>query len=281
MSETTEINWEDYEAITKYIYESLGAEHGIKVVGYGNKCIVQGKSGVKHQVDVLTEQFDGKQSFRTAIECKYCKQKANKDIVMKLSEIMLDSDIAKGIIVCKSGFTKDTVMYAEHKGIKLVELKEIGEDDADFGKDIEIATLDLHLNVMLYRPIVTRIDLGGKVIVDEMEIMKMHYINMHDADGHVFNFGAVFSAFSKELEYREPLLKTSTVVFLINPPVYWKSGDEVITIEKISMTGYRTEKDLSRTKYFTLTDRVWMMMNELFDKRKLSLSKNGLIWHLS
>jgi len=26
MSKTSEINWRDYEAITKYVYESLGAQ---------------------------------------------------------------------------------------------------------------------------------------------------------------------------------------------------------------------------------------------------------------
>ncbi len=35
MSKTSKINWKDYEAITKYVYESLGAQYGIKVLGYG------------------------------------------------------------------------------------------------------------------------------------------------------------------------------------------------------------------------------------------------------
>lgn len=128
MSDKKELNWEEYEAITKYIYGALGAQYGIKVKGYGRKFKIKGRSGLQHQIDVLTEQFNGERQLLTAIECKYWKKKVNKDIVMKLSETMLDSGIHNGIIVCKTGFTKDTLTFADYKGIKLVELREAGEN---------------------------------------------------------------------------------------------------------------------------------------------------------
>lgn len=40
MSETNHLDWKKYEAITKYIYESLGRASGVKVKGYGNHCKV-------------------------------------------------------------------------------------------------------------------------------------------------------------------------------------------------------------------------------------------------
>ncbi len=52
----------------------------------------------------------------------------------------------------------------------------------------------------------------------------------------------------------------------------------VLAIEKFSVTVFLTIDDLSTKKYFILTDQVWMIMEELFDKRRLSLSKSGLIW---
>ena len=64
-----DLDWKSYEEITKYIYNVLGAEYGIKVKAYGKDCKVQGKSGVKHQVDVLTEQLHGEDYLLTAIEC--------------------------------------------------------------------------------------------------------------------------------------------------------------------------------------------------------------------
>ena len=142
-----EQDWEQYEAITKYIYAALGAQYGIKVIGYGRKFKVKGKSGVHHQVDVLTEQSNGEGQLHTAIECKYWNRKVNKDVVMKLSKIMEDSDITTGIIVCKAGFTRDSQTFAEHEGIKLVELREAEENDGEFQKTIEIGTLDIHFNI--------------------------------------------------------------------------------------------------------------------------------------
>lgn len=138
MSDKNELDWKKYEAVTQYIYGALGEQYGIKVKDYGRNCKIKGKSGLYHQVDVLTEQLQGEQQLLTAIKCKYWNKKINKDIVMKLSETMLDSGIASGIIVCKTGFTKDTLTYAEYKGIKLVKLWEAGENDADFNKTVEI-----------------------------------------------------------------------------------------------------------------------------------------------
>ncbi len=30
------LDWKEYEAITKYIYETLGKEFGVTIVGYGD-----------------------------------------------------------------------------------------------------------------------------------------------------------------------------------------------------------------------------------------------------
>ena len=85
------MDWKHYEEVTKKIYETLGRESGVKIIGYGNQCIVRGKSGVVHQIDVLTAHSDGIHEYKTAIECKYWKDKVNKDIVMKVSEIIQDN----------------------------------------------------------------------------------------------------------------------------------------------------------------------------------------------
>jgi hypothetical protein len=46
------MDWKDYEKITKYIYETLGKEVGVKIEGHGNTCKVRVKSGGEHQIDV-------------------------------------------------------------------------------------------------------------------------------------------------------------------------------------------------------------------------------------
>ena len=98
MSITNTLDWKTYESITKYIYENLGKQSGVTVKGYGNDCKVAGKSGVSHQIDVITSHTEGSHTYETAIECKYWKKKVSKDIVMKLVQILEDTGISKGII---------------------------------------------------------------------------------------------------------------------------------------------------------------------------------------
>lgn len=281
MSEKKEIDWEEYEAITKYIYQSLGAQYGIKVRGYGRKFKIKGRSGVEHQVDVLTEQSNNDRQLLTAIECKYWNKKVNKDVVMKLSKIMEDSDITSGIIVCKAGFTRDTLTFAEHEGIKLVELREASENDVDFKKTFEIGTLDIHINMMVSRGNVTSIDLGSTIITGEKEISAMYYAKLHDSHGRVIPFNTYLKAFSEEVQRRGELLKTDTIDYPLNSKLFWKLPDKEIPVEKISITGFFIKIDRRFIRSFLLTDQVWLIMKELFDKKKLTLSKSGLIWNLS
>ncbi|WP_428330102.1 restriction endonuclease [Mucilaginibacter sp.] len=280
MSDKNELDWKEYEAITQYIYGALGAQDGAKVKGYGPNCKIKGKSTVEHQIDVLTEQFEDDRQLLTAIECKYWNKKVDKEVVMKLSEIMLDADIASGIIVCKSGFTKDTLTYAQHKGIKLVELSEAGENDADFQKIVEIGLIDFNFKVIRSRGKVTSIDLGSRTIAGEDEIMGMWYVKLQDVDGRAIAFSEFMKAFSEEVQRRGDLLKNITIAYPLTRTLFWKQQNDEIVIEKISITGFYEKKDLSSKRSFPLTDQVWMIMNELFDKRKLTLSKSGLIWNL-
>jgi len=280
MSAKNELDWKEYEAITQYIYGALGAQDGIKVMGYGHNCRIIGKSTVEHQIDVLTEQFEGDRQLLTAIECKYWNKKVDKEVVMKLAEIMVDADIASGIIVCKSGFTKDTLTYAQHKGIKLVELSEAGESDADFQQVVELGIIDFNLNVIRSRGKVTGIDLGSRTITGEDELLSMWYVKLQDVDGNTISFGEFLKAFSQEVQRRGELLKITTITYPLTRTLFWKQPIGEIAVAKITITGFFEKTDLSSKRSFRLTDQVWMIMNELFDKRKLTLSKSGLIWNL-
>ncbi len=125
----TSLTWKSYEDLVKNIYEQLGQAAGVKILGYGSSCKQMGKSGVEHQIDVLTSHSDGIHEYLTDIECKFWDQKINKDIVMKVHEIVDDCNFSKGIIVSKLGFTPDGEKYAEHVGVGLVELREMTEED--------------------------------------------------------------------------------------------------------------------------------------------------------
>ncbi|MGF7072882.1 restriction endonuclease [Mucilaginibacter sp. R-33] len=282
MSDKNEIDWKEYEAITQYIYGALGAHEGIKIKGYGRNCKVIGKSSVEHQIDVLTEQFDGELQLLTAIECKYWNKKVDKDVVMKLAQIMSDSDIASGVIVCKAGFTPDTLTYAAHLGIKLVELREAGKNDAEFNKIVELGILNLNFNAIVSRGVITSIDFDDKTlaVADEEEMIALQYVKFHDANGNTISLSEFTGEFSKEVQRRGELLKTTTITYPLNRKLFWRQSNGEIAFEKIVITGFFAKIDKSSKKTFTLTDQVWMIMDELFDKRKLTLSKSGLLWNL-
>ena len=126
------MDWKSFEEVVKYIYENIGLKSGLAIEGYGSKCIINGKSGVSHQIDVLFSHTDGVHKYRTAIECKYWNSKVKKDIIMKMQSIVNDCNFDKGIIVSKDGFTASAVEYAKHCNIGLVELREPNEFDPEF-----------------------------------------------------------------------------------------------------------------------------------------------------
>lgn len=59
MSIANKLDWKTYESITKYIYETLGKQSGVKIKDFGSSCKAIGKSGVSHQIDVITSYTDG------------------------------------------------------------------------------------------------------------------------------------------------------------------------------------------------------------------------------
>lgn len=269
-----DLDWQEYEAVTKYIYEILGVQYGIKVIGYGGDNKVQGKSGVKHQVDVLTEQDQGGLPFLTAIECKFLKKKVTKDTVMKLRSIMDDSGISDGIIVSKMGYTKDTLIYAEHVGIKLVELRESGPESVNIG------ILEIRIDSTLTCPNIVSIDLGSISITNQDVIMGMrcgYYGSILTPEGREIPFKKYLDAYIDEVNRQDQPLKTITINY---PPVRGKLvmySDGQPEIEKISITGFLSKTNESLNRSFQLIDQVYMIMKELFEKNGYKLLKSGVL----
>ena len=114
MKKTNDFDWKDQEFITKYIYETLENHNGIKIEGWCNNCKIEGKSGIKHQIDILAVHYTNLHVIKTAIECKYLNKKVTKDTVMKINTFLQDCEIHKGIIVSKTGFTRDAIQLAQH-----------------------------------------------------------------------------------------------------------------------------------------------------------------------
>ncbi len=139
------MNWQSYEETVKDIYATLGKSRGVEIEGWGPTCKIRGKSGVDHQVDVLSTFSDGVHKYRTAIECKYWNKKVPKDVIAKLVSIIQDASIDKGVVVSKMGFTDDAKSLAEFNNIGLVELRK--PVDKDWEGKIRAINIDLHISM--------------------------------------------------------------------------------------------------------------------------------------
>ncbi|MBK1620328.1 hypothetical protein CKO42_18160 [Lamprobacter modestohalophilus] len=147
------MDWSSYEKTVAGIYKALGKESGVNIICSGRNCKVLGKSGVCHQVDVLTDHSVGVHVYKTAIECKFRERKRSKDDVTKLAEIIEDARIHKGVIVSKNGFTEDAIAFAQYKNIDLMELR------APTQKDWEGRIKDIQIRGRIHMPIVENVNL--------------------------------------------------------------------------------------------------------------------------
>ena len=133
----------EYEAVTAALYQAMGEGSGITIEGFGSSCRVKGRSGSWYQIDVLTSQSNGLQTVRTAIECKYWQKKVTRNVVSNLITTVEDTNIEKGVIVSKEGFTSGAIALAKQRNISLVEMRE--PNDADWEGKIKTIHIMLHL----------------------------------------------------------------------------------------------------------------------------------------
>lgn len=274
------MDWKGYENITKYIYETLGREAGVKIIGHGNTCKVKGKSGVLHQIDVLTSRSHGNRNYQTAIECKYWKKKIDKDVLMKLAGVIEDAGIDKGVVVSKKGFTKDGLLYAKYKNIGLVELREIEERDwkeQNEKPNLLVGELIVNNKIELRRPEILSIEFDFVDSNQKPEKINPNQWTLRSETGVETPFQNYVTSFQGKLHEGE-------VDKIVSEYFKFKDLDLINTVTgKISqisgftLTGKLTVINLDSQRHFNLVDEVWMILKSLFEDRLFTISKTGLI----
>ena len=274
MKNSEALNWKTYESITRYIYETLGRESNIKVLGHGNNCRVQGRSGVEHQIDVLT--FNLESQFYTAIECKYWNKKINKDIVMKLCVIINDAGIQEGIIVSKEGFTKDAEKIANFYGIKLVQLRELNEKDSEVKKKkIDLFEFEQQFSIEIKRPQISKITVLN-FENEKIEITDANHYNTFIEDNNkslrLFDWVMKFYDLIHETKNTQDLTKNYKLCtgFLV-------TEEKKIPITSISLTGLLTTINKTKNNIFLVQDDVWLIMKKVFENKRFLITESGLI----
>lgn len=264
------MDWKEYEQVTKQIYETLGKDAGVIIECFGGSCKVKGKSGVEHQIDVLTSHSDGIHIYKTAIECKYWDKTINKDIVMKVSEIIGDAGINKGVIVSKKGFTEDGILFAKFKNIGLVELREI--EDKDWEGRIE--NIVIQINMLLPR------------ITEFQVIVSEPHPDFDVRQGPIDAFEIIYPDSSSEVvemyikEFYSELCKKDEGEILEkvirlkpNSKLNYKPSNKAISIQGFKLTGVlHIGKRRTEIKG---KDHIWLIMKSVFENKRYTISKDG------
>ena len=268
------MDWKTYEEITKYIYETLGKDISVKIIGHGSLFKVKGKSGVEHQIDVLTSHSDGIHDYFTGIECKYWNKKVNKDIIMKVDEIVKDCNFNKGIIVSKVGFTPDAEKYANFVNIGLVILREPIEEDWD-GR-LKTIVLEIHN----YVPHITKFE--NKVIEAYKDFSGP--INT-DRYFYIFNDGNKKTIKDYLTDFQIKLQKENRLEEIIeeidfDTPILFQdiSGTNISKVTGIKMTGRVDVTTI--TNIVDAEDEIWLMMKSIFEGKTYAISNDGKIWDI-
>lgn len=117
-TEIKSLDWSTYEDEVSQLYRELGADvkQNLELSGF--------------QIDIyIEEETPSKQKIRSAIECKFYKEKIGNRIVNDFSRIvktLKDSGLVdKGILVSYSGFTKEAHLVARSTGIELLNFRDL------------------------------------------------------------------------------------------------------------------------------------------------------------
>ncbi|MEH6762768.1 MAG: restriction endonuclease [Maribacter arcticus] len=274
------MDWKDYENITKYIYEELGRKTGVKIIGYGNTSKVKGKSGVSHQIDVLTSHSDGIHDYQTAIECKYWKKKINKDVVMKVASIIEDTNIHKGVIVSKRGYTKDGISFAKQKNIGLIELKEIkaGEQNEKNKETcFPIGELIVNFKIKRKRPKILNIKFDFVVTNQKLDIAESNQMIIGLKDGNEIALNKFLLSFKEKLHNEEPGKRIKKYYEFENANLINKISKEKTQIKGLTLIGELELKNMDNTRHFNIVDEIWLIMKSLFENNSYTISKLGMI----
>lgn len=136
---------DDYESFVSKIYAAIlkaeVAAGKISSIQLEKKKTVACKTGSTAEFDIYWEFAIGEVVFRTAIECKNYNSAISVDRMRDFVYKLRDAGNVQGIFVAKKGFQKGAIEVAKHEGVKLINLRELGDEDWEgYIKTVEIRT---------------------------------------------------------------------------------------------------------------------------------------------
>ncbi len=104
--------WKEFEVLALKIQSDLAPDAAVTI----DESLV-GRSGVRHQCDVVMRAKAGQYDFVCILECKDHAEKVGLEIVRGFLGRLEDLDVKQGVLVSAAGFTEDALKFARAKGI--------------------------------------------------------------------------------------------------------------------------------------------------------------------
>jgi hypothetical protein len=99
--------------------ERIGAFFEANGYRVSRNVVLEGRSGGRHEIDVLAEKSDALTTYKVAVECKAWQTPIEKDVVAKLYHVVDDLGLSKGIVVSLAGSRSGAQVAARERGIEL------------------------------------------------------------------------------------------------------------------------------------------------------------------
>ena len=278
-SDADDVRWQDYEELVKDIYQALGQANGVTIECWGSSCKVEGPPGVFHQIDVLTRHGDGLHQYRTAISCKYWNKKVGIPIVIEFAQIVQDAKLSKGVIVSRMGFTGPAKSYAESKNIGLVELRKPVDRDWDgYIREVHVMLMmdqtelyDIHFDLTAPRPGPGEQVFQGGPIHWPLLLTEI-FVGLPGQEAETLQQLAdeERARYPDEEEY-DLRFPAGSVVTVPAYPEHPAHGYSITGVSfKVKDNPPMTEEIVVRAD-----DRIYMIMESLFDGRRFTITKDG------
>lgn len=89
--------------------------------GYATACnqVIEGRSGGRHEVDIVAEKSDALTTYRVAIECKAWQTPVEKDVIAKAHYVVADLGLSKAIVVSLAGCRAGAERAARELGVEI------------------------------------------------------------------------------------------------------------------------------------------------------------------
>lgn len=134
----------EYELLVQQVFNMLHNAEGVEQIKIQHDVTMTGLSGANHQLDLYWEFKIAGVFYRVAVECKNYASAVSKEKISAFKGVLNDLGGISGIYVCKSGYQKGALQYADAYGIQLLEIRRPTD------KDWEGRMRDIHIR-MHYR----------------------------------------------------------------------------------------------------------------------------------